>query len=94
MVYRLQIRCINKSDRSSPYERIRNVGGTFSDGSRWKQSQEQTIREIEAKEYEYFVSEGGKAADVIVASHDGHKYIKTTADGLHPNNLLSLPKCP
>ncbi len=49
MGYRLQIRCINKTDRSSPYERIRNVGGTFSDGSRWKQSQEQTIREIEAK---------------------------------------------
>ena len=49
---------------------------------------------VEAKEHEYFVSKGGKTADVIFAIHDGHKYIKTTADGLQPNNMLSLPECP
>jgi len=94
MASRVRIRCINKSDRDNPYERIRRVGGINSDGSRWSQSQEQTVREIENGSYEFYVSEGGKTVDVIVATHDGNKYIKTTADGLHPNNLLSLPECP
>jgi hypothetical protein len=31
---------------------------------------------------------------VIVAVHNGHKYIKTKADGIQPDNLLSLPECP
>jgi hypothetical protein len=44
--------------------------------------------------YGYYVSVGGKSVDVIVATHNNNKYIKTTADGLHPNNLLSLPECP
>uniref|UniRef100_UPI00311AFE6E DUF3892 domain-containing protein n=1 Tax=Bradyrhizobium sp. ISRA442 TaxID=2866197 RepID=UPI00311AFE6E len=26
----------------------------------------------------------------MVATHGGHKYIKTTADGIQPDNLLSL----
>ncbi|WP_157785358.1 DUF3892 domain-containing protein, partial [Bradyrhizobium yuanmingense] len=25
---------------------------------------------------------------------NGHKYIKTKADGIQPDNLLSLPECP
>ena len=32
--------------------------------------------------------------NVIVAVHNGNKYIKTENDGLHPNNLLALPECP
>lgn len=43
MATRLEIRCINKTDRMNPHERIRNVG--IPGG--WKQSQEQTIKEIE-----------------------------------------------
>ena len=42
-----QIKCVNKRDRDNPWERIINVGGVNHDGTRWKQSQEQTIREIE-----------------------------------------------
>jgi len=89
-----RIRCINKTDRLNPHERIRNVGGVNSDGSRWKQSQEQTIREIEAGEWDFFVTEGGRTVNVIVATHNGNKYIKTEADGIHPDNLLALPECP
>jgi hypothetical protein len=33
-------------------------------------------------------------AEVIIATHLGHKYLKTTADGVHPDNLLALPECP
>ena len=86
---RLQITCINKSDRSSSYERIKNVGGAG-----WKKSQEAAIREIESGLNEFFVSENWRSVDVIVAVHDGRKYLKTKNDGVQPNNLLSLPGCP
>lgn len=52
---------------------------------------------IEASErgrYSFYVSAGGRSVEVIVAVHSGRKYLKTTADGLQPNNLLSLPECP
>jgi hypothetical protein len=94
MASRIRIRCINKTDRTNPHERIENVGGQNADGARWKQSVAHTIREIEAKEYEFFVHEGGRTVDVIVATHNGNKYIKTVADGAQPDNLLSLPECP
>lgn len=89
------IRCINKDDRRNPYERIISVGGTNSNGTRWKQSQQQTIQEIEDGSWEYYVGEGNNRVKVIVAiSPYGNKYIKTQADSKEPNNLLSLPECP
>lgn len=94
MAKRARIRCINKTDRMNPHERIKNVGGQNADGGRWKQSVDQTVREIESREWEFFVTEGGRTVDVIVATHNGNKYIKTTADGIQPDNLLSLPECP
>src|ERR1017187_4237659 len=30
---------------------------------------------------------------IVVASHNGRKYLKTTADGYAPNNLLALREC-
>ena len=39
------------------------------------------------------MSAGGVSVDVIVASHNGNKYLKTKNDGLQPDNLLSLPEC-
>ncbi|MGD0326047.1 MAG: DUF3892 domain-containing protein [Terriglobia bacterium] len=89
-----RIRCINKTDRLNPHERIRNVGGVNPDGGRWKQSQQQTIQEIESGEWEFYVSQAGRTVNVIVATHNGNKYIKTEADGIHPDNLLALPECP
>ncbi len=36
----------------------------------------------------------GHVVEVIVAEREGKKYLKTTADGEKPNNLLNLPDCP
>ncbi|MBO9431614.1 DUF3892 domain-containing protein [Sulfitobacter sp. R18_1] len=95
MTYTAQIRCINKTDRDSSWERITHVGGVNSDGTRWRQTQEQTIREIEDRSWEFYVEVRGDRVDVVVAtSRYGNKYIKTVADGDQPNNLLSLPECP
>ncbi len=90
----VQIQCINKSDRPNPHERILAVGGVRSDGVKWLRTQPQVIADIEAQTYNYYVSVGGKTVWVIVAvSRWGNKYIKTTADGESPDNLLSLPEC-
>lgn len=94
MAKRARIQCINKTDRLNPHERIRNAGGVNPDGSRWKLTQPQTIEYIESGDWDFYVSEGGHTVDVIVALHEGNKYIKTVADGLHPDNLLALPECP
>lgn len=96
MPSRHRIQCINKSDRSKPHERIINVGGLNGDGTRWKVFQEDAIAGIEGGKWSFYVDRpDGDPVDVMVAmSIYGTKYLKTTADGDQPDNLLSLPECP
>lgn len=90
-----QVRCINKSDRYDQHDRITHIGGLNSDGSRWKLTQTDAIHGIESGKYAFYVEKERKTANVIIAtSRFGNKYLKTEADGEHPNNLLSLPECP
>lgn len=95
MASRHQILCINKSDRTNPHERITYIGGVNFDNSRWKLSQIDAIVGIETGKWEFYVSVNGATVNVIIStSASGNKYIKTVNDGLHPDNLLSLPECP
>ena len=94
MAGRAEIKCINKSDRDSAWERITNVGGVNWDGTRWKVSQQRAI-ELIAEGWTFYVSVRGDTVECVVAtSRFGNRYIKTKADGDLPNNLLSLPECP
>jgi hypothetical protein len=36
---------------------------------------------------------GDRVSVIVATSRFGNKYLKTTADGDQPNNLLSLPTC-
>lgn len=89
-----QIRCVTKSDRFNPHERITHVGGTNANGQYFRITQEAAIAGIESGQWSFIVSVRGYATQVVVAiSRWGHKYLKTEADGEQPNNLLSLPEC-
>ena len=95
MAIRAQIRCINKTNRFDPHDRIHSVGGVNQDGTRWKLSQTDAIQGVESGKYDFYVTAGGRTVEVIVAtSRWGNKYLKTEADGEQPDNLLSLPECP
>ncbi|HTS19583.1 MAG TPA: DUF3892 domain-containing protein [Verrucomicrobiae bacterium] len=95
MATRHRIRCINKSERTNPHERILFVGGINSDDTRWKISQQAAVEGIDSGKWEFYVNVDGEAVEVIVAeSRYGHRYIKTVPDGEQPDNLLSLPECP
>jgi hypothetical protein len=94
MAQRVQIMCINKSDRQNPHERIRNVGGVNAGWTRWKLSEDEAIRGIEAGKWDFYTHVDGRTADVIIAVHLGRKYLKTKPDGVRPDNLLALPECP
>jgi len=91
---RVQVSCINKADRPNPHERIQFLGGLNPDGSRWMLSETDAILDITNQIYGFFVSVGGQKVDVVIATHLGREYLKTTADDYAPNNLLSLPECP
>lgn len=90
----VQIQCVNKRPRQDPHLRISHVGGLNQDGSRWKLTEEQAIEGIEQGKWSFYVHVGSARVDVIVEMHEGNPYLKTVADGLHPDNLLALQECP
>lgn len=94
MPQNVQIRCINRRNRTDPHERISHVGGVNENGTRWRLTEDAAIAGIKDGRWRFYTSVNGKSVWVVIATHSGREYLKTEADGLHPNNLLSLPDCP
>lgn len=87
---RFQVTCINKrGSHYNPHERIQNIGQQ----NNWTLSEDLAIRKIESGTDSFYVDVNGREVNVIVAVHNGRKYLKTEADGYAPNNLLNLPEC-
>ena len=81
MANTVQIKCVNRTERMSPHERITHVGGYVS--SQWKITLNDAIGKIESGERAFFVQAHRRTVGVIVAlSPSGKKYLKTEADGI------------
>jgi hypothetical protein len=88
-VAHLQVTCITKRPgHYDPHTRIQALGGNG-----WYRAEEDVIREIQRGANSYYVSVGGRHAQVVVATHNGRRYLRTTADDFTPDNLLALPDC-
>jgi hypothetical protein len=59
MAINIEIRCINKSNRTSHYERILSIGGVKPDGNHWKMSEADAIVDIEKGVYTFYVNREG-----------------------------------
>lgn len=90
MATRQSIHCINKRQHHDPHERISAIGGANAVKTRWKASESEGTLATEVGPLAYYVSDGGCTVDLIVAQQLDRKYLKTTAGGYDPNNLLSL----
>jgi hypothetical protein len=98
MAENVQVSCIVKrGDHYNPHERIEKLGGVYS-GKRWQMTEEDIIAELlkpdSSRRWNFYVTINGKAVWVVVALHEGRRYLKTEPDGYSPNNLLALPECP
>ena len=83
-----QVTC-HVPDGADADQRIDAIGGF-----QWQHQIDAAIRNIETNVHTYWTRVDGKRAGVIVAKRpNGRKYLKTTADGYEPNNLLALPRC-
>jgi len=90
----LQITCITKSVPNGWHEHITDVGNP---ADRWNFTVEQVIVSIDSKTHSFYVRDAntGKVAYVGVVRPEGRRpYIRTYADGLWNDNLLSLTACP
>lgn len=94
MAQSVEISCINRRTRTDPHERISHVGGLNDDGTPWKLTLDDAIAGIENGTWAFWTKGGGRVAHVVIARHKGHKYLKTEADDVQPDNLLKLADCP
>ena len=83
-----QVKCINKTDRTSRYERISHIGADWG-----KVAENAAITQIENGIFDYYVQVGLSKAKVIIGTHLGRKYLKTESDTTLIDNLLSLKEC-
>jgi hypothetical protein len=90
----VQVTCITKPHPHSPHEHITELGNPRAG---WKWQREQVIASINTKTNTFFVVDPstGKRAYIGVVKANGHApYLRTYADGIWTDNLLSLDQCP
>jgi hypothetical protein len=74
-------------------QKLLAIGGRKRDGTCWKTSVEDAIREIESGTQTYYVNVNGFTPNLVVAMHKDGKYLKAPFDRDIPATLLGLPDC-
>lgn len=91
-VYR--VTCVTKPDRDSGHEHITHVG---NDLERWHFTREEVVQKIEAARPDAFhvldPRTGKRVAVRVVREAGKEPYLRTQAEGVWTDNLLSLPGC-
>jgi hypothetical protein len=90
-----QVTCITKQNPMNSHEHITHVGNANASPP-WKWPREQVIASIDARTNTFFVIDPrtGRRADIAVVRVVGKQpFLRTHADGLWNDNLLSLPQC-
>jgi Protein of unknown function (DUF3892) len=84
-----QVTCITKrGDHHDPHQRISHIGG---DG--WRVPETAAIAMVKADLNAFYVETPEGTAFLVLRQHDGREYLTTEADGIVPDNLLTLPEC-
>lgn len=89
-----QVTCITKPHPNSTHEHITHVGNPQAN---WVWTREAVIASIDGKTNTFYVLDprSGKRANVgVVRPTNGSPYLRTYADGVWNDNLLSLDQCP
>jgi hypothetical protein len=94
MTFIMRVSRINKQEHYNPHERIINIGGINAEGVPWKLSQDKAIEYIENGKYSFYLIAGGCLTEVVIGTHKGKKYLRTSPDAAEKDILLSLPECP
>lgn len=94
MASNIEIKYIQKTAHSDPYERVRSIGGIKTNGCTWRLSFDAAISSIETGKWSFWVTHNGKPIPVIISTHNGHKYLKADGDSIEPTMLLALPEFP
>jgi hypothetical protein len=87
-----QITCINLSQGGTHHEHITHVGN----GSQWRSTVAEVVAWIKSSANTFYVKDSrGNRANVGVVEPSGRApYLRTYADGVWTDNLLSLTSCP
>lgn len=89
----VQVTCITKPHPQSPHEHITHLGNPRAG---WVWPRERVVESIDAKTNTFFVVDPrtSKRANVGVVRQTGKlPYVRTYADGIWNDNLLSLDQC-
>ena len=89
----VQVTCITKPHPQSAHEHITHLGNPAGG---WKWTREQVIASIDSQSNTFFVLEpntGMRSNIGVVRPAGAHAYVRTYADGVWNNNLLSLNQC-
>ena len=90
----IRVDCVTRTDRVSPYHRIRAIGGLGADGLRWRLSEEAAIEAIDTERATFYIEWPlGRRLELVAAQGLGKRYLKTEADVETPERLLALGDC-
>lgn len=90
----IRIDCVIRTDRVSPYHRIRAVGGSGVDGLQWRLSEEAAVEAIDSERATFYVEwPTDDRVEIVAAQAPGKRYLKAETDGESPDRLLTLPDC-